>query len=174
MIQAILGGILFLFAAIWETHVASFLPWYATIYPLWALTVVGLCLESDRMKLGTGLVLALIWEEIARPASTTPIIWLWLLLTVLASWLLRIWLSHRSMWSAVILVVFGRLVWVFVRTIDLQSFSSPELIWKGQMGEWAIMLFWDIVLVVVLLKTALVLSRALSPYLPRFSKRDQI
>lgn len=174
MIQTFFGALLFLFAAIWETHITSFLPSWALIYPLWPLTVVCLCLESDRIKLAIGLIFALVWQEIARPLSVPPLFWLWLPLMALASWLLRIWLSHRSMWSAIVLAMIGRSVWVMARAIDLRAFHPDGAVWKAQAWQWGTILLWDIVLVVIFLQIALFLSRRLSPYLPRFLHRDRV
>ncbi len=174
MIQTIVAAIAFLLAAIWEAHIVSFLPAWASVYPLWPLVVVGLSLESDRVKLMAGLLLALMWQEAARPDSLPPISWLWIPLLFVGAWSLQIWFSHRSTWSAFVVVILGRLVWIIARAIDLSSFHPDSATWKAQLWQWALILLWDAVLVATLLKTVLFFSRRLGPYLPRFARHDQL
>ena len=174
MIQTVFGVVFFLLAAIWETHIAIFLPAWAQLFPIWPLVVVCVCLDSSRIKLAAGLMLALVWQELARPATLPPINWVWIPLMALASWLLQIWLSHRSLWSALVLVLFGRLVWIMVRIVDFAAYHPTWDIWKDQLRLWASMLLWDVLLVLVMLQVTLFLSKRLAPYLPRFLTRDRV
>lgn len=174
MFSALVGACAFLLAAIWETHVAPFLPGWAGLYPVWPLVVVGLSLETDRVKLACGLMLALLWEEAVRPTGTPALPWLWVPLLVLGAWSLRLLFSHRSTWSAFVLVVAGRLVWLIARIIDLSSYGPDAATWKAQAVCWGIIIAWDLLLVGVLLKAILFVSRRLGPYLPRFAPRDHL
>ncbi len=173
MFAAFFGGLLFLFAAIWEAHAVPFLPLWAGWMPLWPCVVIALCLEAPPMRVAAALGVALVWRQLALPVGTTPLFWVWFPLLFLSFWLLRVWLSHRSLWSALVLVVLGRLVWVGLRLLDLSRFASDLPAWRGELPAWGVLFAWDAACVMIGLPLALGLGRRLAPYLPRFGTRDR-
>lgn len=174
MIAVFVGALTFFLAALWETHVAVFLPLWANLFPLWGVVVVGLCLESDLLKLGTGLMLALTWEELLRPMEILPIFWIWLPLMFGAFWLLRVWLSHRSLLSALVLTFFGRSAWVLFRVWEVAHITTEQSVWGKEGLLWLSMLIWDMVFVTVVFLLASTLTKRLSPYMPHFSDRNRL
>lgn len=174
MVSAVLGAILFLLAAIWEAHAVAFLPAWLGFLPLWPCVVIALCLESEPVRVAAALALALVWRTLAAPDSVPPLFWVWLPLLFGSFWLLRVWLSHRSIWSALVLVFLGRLVWVGIRLLDLSRFSSEIPVWQGELQAWGIAFAWDVAFILIGLPLILALNRRLSPYLPRFVRRDRL
>ncbi|MBP7005954.1 hypothetical protein KBB27_02430 [Patescibacteria group bacterium] len=174
MIAVLVGALAFFLAALWETHVAVFLPVSASLFPLWGVVVVGLCLESDLLKLGTGLVFALTWEELLRPVGILPISWIWLPLMFGAFWLLRVWLSHRSLLSALVLTLFGRCVWVLFRAWEVARVTTEQPVWGKEGLLWLSMLIWDVVFVTVVFLLMNTITKRLSPYMPSFSHRSRL
>lgn len=174
MLAILFGGLSFLLAAIWESHIVAFLPAWAGWMPLWPCVVIALCLEARLPRIAVALGLALTWRQLALPVGTPPLFWVWLPLLFVAFWLLRVWLSHRSLWSALVLVFLGRLVWVGMRLFDLSRFSSETPVWQLELRSWGVLFAWDAACVMIGLPLALALGRRLSPYLPRLMARDRL
>lgn len=174
MMGAFFGGLAFFLAALWEAHVFVFLPWWASLSPLWGIVVIGLCLEADLVRLAAGLCAALVWEELVRPMGVPPIAWIWLPLLFVSFWLLRVWLSHRSLLSVLVLTVFGRLVWILFRLWDVLGVSMERVPWKEEMMLWGALIAWDALFTVTAFLVVSALSKWLSPFMPRFSDRNRL
>ncbi len=151
-------------AGIWELHVLAFLPWWLQAAPLWPWFVVVVCLEVDLRRV-SGLWLGLMTWMALLPVGTVGYLSL-LSLTLFGVYgLLRVWLSYRSIWSALALVWMGRLVFFLG---DLGSYW-----WEGRWGELNGALFsqmyvtrfvWDAMLVIVGMRCALWARKRLQPY----------
>ena len=169
--SAFLGLLVFLAAAVWEAHVAAFLPSWAGLFPLWPLTVLTLCLETDRWLAAAWLAVALAWEELARPASLPPSAWAWVPLFAVSAWLLRVRLSHRSLWSALVLVAFGRAVWIAAHAAQAAFGASRALPWGQAFLGWLGLLGWDLAFTTVAFPLALRFAKRAPGERPSFFAR---
>lgn len=151
---------------LWELHAVGFFPWWFQAAPIWPWFVVLLCLEVDWRRTATAFAGVSIWMALL-PIGTVLRIALFLLCIIGAYGLLRVWLSHRSVWSALALVWLGRIVMVGTDLArywwqDAWGFVDWDLFLRLNLTRFA----WDGILVMVGLRCALWLRKRLQPYVP--------
>lgn len=149
---------------VWELHVAGYLPWWLQAAPIWSWFVVVLCLEVDWRRLLMVLAGVSTWMALL-PVGTFSHTLTFVLCILGAYGLLRIWLSHRSVWSALALAWIGRIV--------LMGADIGRFWWRDAWGivDWDLFFrlhltrfAWDVMLVMVGLRCALWLRKRLQPY----------
>lgn len=150
---------------LWELHLTGFLPWWLQAAPIWPWFVVLLCLEVDWRRTLTAFAGLSVWMALL-PMGTVGYVFRFLFCVLGAYGLLRMWFSHRSVWSALALVWIGRVVMICA---DLGRFWWQD---TWDVVDWGLFLHlsltrfaWDAILVMVGLRCAIWLRKRMQPYI---------
>ncbi len=149
---------------LWELHAGGYMPLWAQAAPIWPWFIALLCLEVDWRRISTAFAGVGIWM-VLLPTGNVVRLLVFFLCILGAYGLLRVWFSHRSVWSALALVWIGRLVMALA--------DGMRYWWQGAWGlvDWdlffrlyLVRFCWDALLVMIGLRCAIWLRKRLQPY----------
>jgi hypothetical protein len=156
--------------AAWELHAVTYAPWWAQAMPIWPWFVTALCLEMERRRVLAAWIGVATWSVLLTGRASLALFSTSIVLVV-AHVLLKVWVSHRSMWGALALVWIGRALLSIAEAVqywwqDAWQMVDWSLYWHHVLGRFV----WDALFVMIGLRCALWLRKRLQPYISLTSR----